>query len=175
MYYKSSYTSPLGQMTIVSNDQAINGLWFSDQRYFGGKYDLQAIIEGETQVTKQVKNWLDAYFAGENPTLDPNILDPEVTSYRKKILNALINVPYGQTTSYKELADKVALNTPGKKGSARAAGGAVGHNPISILIPCHRVVATNGALTGYAGGIDRKIALLALEGFDQSKLDNHQV
>jgi methylated-DNA-[protein]-cysteine S-methyltransferase len=175
MYYKSSYTSPLGQMTIVSNDQAIKGLWFSDQRYFGGKYDLQTMVEGETPVTKQVKNWLDAYFAGEKPTLDPNILDPEVTSYRKKILNALINVPYGQTTSYKELADKVALNTPGKKGSARAAGGAVGHNPISILIPCHRVVATNGALTGYAGGIDRKIALLALEGIDQSKLDNHKV
>ena len=175
MYYKSSYTSPLGQMTIVNDEHAIKGLWFSDQRYFGGKYDLQTMIEGETPVTKQVKNWLDAYFAGENPTLDPNILDPEVTPYRKQILDALIHVPYGQTTSYKELADKVALNTPGKKGSARAAGGAVGHNPISILIPCHRVVATNGALTGYAGGIDRKIALLALEGFDQSKLDNHQV
>ncbi|MFE2777254.1 MULTISPECIES: methylated-DNA--[protein]-cysteine S-methyltransferase [Lactobacillales] len=175
MYYKSSYTSPLGQMTIVNDEHAIKGLWFSDQRYFGGKYDLQTMIEGETPVTKQVKNWLDAYFAGENPTLDPNILAPEVTSYRKQILNALINLPYGQTTSYKELADKVALNTLGKRGSARAAGGAVGHNPISILIPCHRVVATNGALTGYAGGIDRKIALLALEGFDQSKLDNHQV
>ena len=175
MYYKSIYPSPLGQIAIVSNDQAIKGLWFSDQRYFGGKYDLQTMVEGETPVTKKVKNWLDAYFAGENPTLDPNILDPEVTSYRKQILNALINVPYGQTTSYKELADQVALNTPGKKGSARAAGGAVGHNPISILIPCHRVVATNGALTGYAGGIDRKIALLALEDIDKSNLDNHQV
>src|SRR5699024_11605791 len=103
MYYKSSYTSPLGQMTIVNDEKAIKGLRFSDQRYFGGKYYLQTIVEGERPVTKQVKNWLDAYFAGENPTLDPNVLDPEVTSYRKEILNALINVPYGQTTSYKEL------------------------------------------------------------------------
>lgn len=175
MYYKSSYTSPLGQMTIVSDDKTIKGVWFADQKYFGSQYIMQTMAAAETPVIMQVKNWLDAYFAGENPTLDPKILDPEVTPYRKEILNALIHVPYGQTTSYKELADQVALNTPGKRGSARAAGGAVGHNPISILIPCHRVVATNGALTGYAGGIDRKIALLALEGIDQSKLDNHKV
>ena len=175
MYYKSSYTSPLGQIAIVSDDKTIKGVWFADQKYFGGQYVMQTMAVAETPVIMQVKNWLDAYFAGENPTLDPKILDPEVTPYRKQILNVLIHVPYGKTTSYKELADKVALNTPGKRGSARAAGGAVGHNPISILIPCHRVVATNGALTGYAGGIDRKIALLALEGFDQSKLYNHQV
>ena len=175
MYYKSSYTSPLGQIAIVSDDKAIKGVWFADQKYFGSQYIMQTMVAAETPVIMQVKNWLDAYFAGENPTLDPNILDPEVTPYRKQILNALIHVPYGQTTSYKELADKVALTTPGKRGSARAAGGAVGHNPISILIPCHRVVATNGALTGYAGGIDRKIALLALEGFDKSKLGNYQV
>ncbi|HJH01021.1 MAG TPA: methylated-DNA--[protein]-cysteine S-methyltransferase [Aerococcus urinaeequi] len=175
MYYKSTYESPLGQIVIVSDDETIKGVWFADQKYFASNYDLDTAIDQETPVISQTKSWLDAYFAGENPTLDPNILDPEVTPYRKEILNALINVPYGQTTSYKELADKVALNTPGKRGSARAAGGAVGHNPISILIPCHRVVATNGALTGYAGGIDRKIALLALEGIDQSKLDNHKV
>ena len=175
MYYKSTYPSPLGQIAIVSDDKTIKGVWFADQKYFGSQYDMQTMTAAETPVIKQVKNWLDAYFAGENPTLNPTILEPEVTPYRKQILNALINVPYGQTTSYKELADKVALNTPGKRGSARAAGGAVGHNPISILIPCHRVVATNGALTGYAGGIDRKIVLLALEGFDKSKLYNHQV
>ena len=175
MYYKSTYQSPLGQITIVSDEQTIKGLWFADQKHFGSQYDLQTMTVAETPVIMQVKNWLDAYFAGENPILDPTILAPEATPYRQQILNALMNVPYGQTTSYKELADKVASNTPGKRGSARAAGGAVGHNPISILIPCHRIVATNGALTGYAGGIDRKIALLALEGFDQSKLDNHQV
>ena len=175
MYYKSTYPSPLGQIAIVSDDKTIKGVWFADQKYFGSQYDMQTMTAAETPVIKQVKNWLDAYFAGENPTLNPTILEPEVTPYRKQILNALINVPYGQTTSYKELADKVALNTPGKRGSARAAGSAVGHNPISILIPCHRVVATNGTLTGYAGGIDRKIALLALEGFNQSKLDNHRV
>lgn len=175
MYYKSTYESPLGQIVIVSDDETIKGVWFADQKYFASNYDLDTAIDQETPVISQTKSWLDAYFAGENPPVDTSILNPEVTPYRQQVLDALLNVPYGQTISYQEIADQVAINTPGKRGSARAAGGAVGHNPISILIPCHRVVATNGALTGYAGGIDRKIALLALEGFDQSKLDNHQV
>lgn len=175
MYYKSIYQSPIGPLDIVSDEDAIKGVWYSKQKHYGGKYDMDAMVNEEIPVIQQVKQWLDDYFAGKNPPVDKSILDPEVTPYRKQILDILVDVPYGQTISYKELADQVAANTEGKKGSARAAGGAVGHNPISILIPCHRVVATDGALTGYAGGIDRKIELLALEGFDRAKLENHQI
>lgn len=172
MLYKSDYLSPLGKLDILCDEKTVKGIWFENQSYHGSQYDLSVINSGSNQVTKWVKKWLEQYFAGKNPEVDQSFLAPEVTEFRKKVLEILEGVPYGQTITYKEIADKIFNRENGKKSSARAVGGAVGHNPITILIPCHRVVGTDGSLTGYAGGMNRKIALLALEGVERKKLEN---
>ena len=113
--------------------------------------------------------WLDRYFAGENPQISELPLAPSGSDFRQMVWKILCDIPSGQTTTYGEIAKKIAARTGRSTMSAQAVGGAVGHNPISIIIPCHRVVGTNGSLTGYAGGIDKKIALLELEGVDMTK------
>lgn len=171
MLVKSEYQSPLGQLLILCDEKTVKGVWFKKQKYFGAQYDLASIPAGENETTTQVKGWLTQYFAREIPEIHFALLAPETTGFRQKVFEILKRVPAGQTITYKEIADKLREQESGVKGSARAVGGAVGHNPISLLIPCHRVVGSDGSLTGYAGGIERKKALLALEGFDRGRLE----
>lgn len=161
---KSIFQSKLGDITILANDHGLIGVWFEDQAHFGAGFDLdQVAADDHHPFIEQAKEWLTAYFNGKNPQLSSLPLNPQGTAYQQEVWSELKKVPYGQTITYQELADNVAARQSKGRGSARAVGGAVGRNPISIIIPCHRVVATSGDLTGYAGGIDRKIALLKLE------------
>ena len=157
MYYSTDYSSPLGEMLIVSDGEAICGLWFYSQKYFKSSIDDDLIEKPDLAIFKKVSKWLDDYFNGINPEIDFK-LRPMGSEFRKKVWKILCEIPYGKTMTYGEIASKLSPTM-----SAQAVGGAVGHNPISILIPCHRVVGTNGKLTGYAGGIDRRIELLKLE------------
>lgn len=169
MLYKNRYISPLGDITILADDEYIRGVWFENQKYYGSEYDLDTIPTTENGAIRQVRKWLNAYFSGQAPTINPIILKPDVSPFRRQVLNILAEIPYGQTITYKEIASKLEVKN-GRRTSARAVGGAVGHNPISILIPCHRVVGSDGALTGYAGGIERKVGLLSLEGIEIDSL-----
>lgn len=164
MLIQNNYVSPMGKLIILADDHTIKGVWFYNQKYLGADYDLQAIPKGENKAILEVKDWLQRYFAGENPKVNLEILAPEVTDFRRKVLEILVQIPYGQTTTYKAIAEQVAQLEGKERSSARAVGGAVGHNPISLLIPCHRVLGSKGELTGYVGGTERKIALLRLEG-----------
>lgn len=164
MLVKGFYHSPLGKITILGDDQAILGVWFDRQKHFGANYDLNDVPEQDTPVVEQAKNWLDEYFSGRRPAISQLSLAPDVTDFRQQVLNVLQTIPYGKTMTYKEIAEEISHKHDGKFVSPRAVGGAVGHNPISIIIPCHRVVGSDGNLTGYAGGIDRKIQLLNSEG-----------
>ncbi len=163
MLYTEKYRSPLGGITLLGDAQYLYGLWFDGQKHFGAYYDLTQSQIGHPAPIQQALAWLDQYFAGKNPDANSIPLKPEVTAFRQRVLQVLRTVPYGKTITYKGISD--ALQTPDShpKNLARAVGGAVGHNPISIIIPCHRVVGSNGALTGYAGGLAKKIALLKLE------------
>lgn len=168
MLTKTNYSSPLGRLILLSDERELLGLWFEDQKYLGAGFDLAAIPEKQTAISEQITIWLDEYFKGNVPSSETLSLNPQVTAYRQRVLQVLRQVPYGQTITYGELAQR--LSAQGAATSPRAIGGAVGHNPLSIVIPCHRVVGSDGSLTGYAGGIERKIALLKLEGVDVSRL-----
>ena len=168
MTYTYKYTSPLGKITMASNGTALTGLWFDGQKYFAHT------IKDETKekpllIFDETAKWLDIYFSGKEPNFTPEILIYG-TPFRKAVGEIMLSIPYGKTMTYGEIADKIANQKGIKKISAQAVGGAVGHNPISIIIPCHRIVGANGSLTGYAGGIERKIELLKLEKVDISKL-----
>ncbi|USS85718.1 methylated-DNA--[protein]-cysteine S-methyltransferase [Fructilactobacillus myrtifloralis] len=157
MLVQQTYHSPLGPITLASTKTAVVGLWFQDQRYYGARYQVDQMPIQTTAPLQQAKTWLAQYFAGQNPNPKMVPLQPEVMPFQQRVLIALQRVPYGTTTTYSDLA--AAVSTP----SARAVGNAIGHNPISLLIPCHRVLGKNGRLTGYAGGLERKRALLQLE------------
>lgn len=160
---KWQYKSPIGEIIILSHDDKLKGLWFSDQKFVGADFDLDNISVNLNQTNEQVVNWLDDYFDKKNP--DPSLIpiDLEVTPYRAKVLKELVNSPYGETRSYKDVFESMNKDAESKVGSIRSVGGAVGHNPISIIIPCHRIMGVNGEITGYAGGIERKKFLLDLE------------
>jgi len=164
MLYKSKYSSPLGNILILADDSSVLGLWFEEQKYYGASYSLEEAVYQENCVIKNAKKWLNDYFDGRKPVKEHLSLAPQVTDFRQKVLSILQTVPYGQTITYQQILDKLKENFGENVGSARAVGGAVGHNPISIIIPCHRVIGSDGSLTGYAGGIERKIKLLTLEG-----------
>ena len=168
MTYTDKYHSPLGDITIASNGEALTGLWFEGQKYFGDTLSEQH-EEKVLPVFEETKRWLDIYFQGKAPDFTPPLL-LETTPFRKAVGEIMLSIPYGQTMTYGEIADRIAAQRGISKMSAQAVGGAVGHNSISIIIPCHRVVGTNGSLTGYAGGIDKKIELLTLEKVDMAKL-----
>ena len=155
MLAKQTYSSPLGDIFLVSNGQALVGAWFSGQKYFGAGFELSEIKTNEDQILVAAKNWLDAYFAGKFLSITFP-LEPQVTSFRKQVLTNLQQVSAGKTTTYQELAKELGSH-------ARAVGGAVAHNPLVIFIPCHRVLAKDGSLNGYAGGLVRKEKLLQLE------------
>ena len=161
MEYIHHYVSPLGGITMASDGEHLTGLWFDGQKYFADTLD-EAHEEKPLPVFDETGRWLDIYFSGKVPDFTPP-LAMKTTDFRKAVWEILLTIPYGQTMTYGEIADRIA----GQKGlarmSAQAVGGAVGHNAISLIIPCHRVVGANGSLTGYAGGIDKKARLLAME------------
>lgn len=159
MIYTAEYSSPIGSISLASDGQSLIGLWFCGQKYFQAGLSEEQ-LSYDCPVLIKTRDWLDRYFKGMRP--DPNELplDPHGSEFRRAVWDALIKIPYGETASYGSIAK--ALGMP--KVSARAIGGAVGHNPISIIIPCHRVIGANGKLTGYAGGIEKKISLLEHEG-----------
>ena len=149
---------------MASNGNALTGLWFDGQKYFAEGLAETAAAK-TLPVFDEAVRWLDIYFAGRRPDFTPP-LNLKGTAFRKKVWQLLLQIPYGQTTTYGELAAQLAAHRGLKQMSAQAVGGAVGHNPISIIVPCHRVVGTGGSLTGYAGGLAKKQALLKLEGID---------
>jgi len=161
MQYTSKYKSPLGEIILSADDLGLTGLWFIDQKYF--LFDLDKDnIERETTIIVQAKKWLDIYFSGEEPNIKIAIHFTG-TEFQNEVWNILRLIPYGKTLTYGEIAKLLAKKNGLKRMSARAVGNAIGHNKISIIVPCHRVIGANGSLTGYAGGIKRKECLLELE------------
>lgn len=166
MSYYQMYDSPVGKLLLQSDGESLTGLDFSDGRYAPAVDELQA-EEKEIPVLEQTKQWLDIYFAGRNPDFCPPV-NPQGTEFRREVWKLLLEIPYGETVTYGSLAKKMAQKLGKKRMSAQAIGGAVGHNPIGIIIPCHRVVGNNGNLTGYGGGMDRKVFLLNCEHMDMN-------
>lgn len=165
--YTMTYASPVGLLTIAGDGESITGLWIENQKYFG--YVPGGDMRGnDLPVFEKTREWLDLYFSGKEPDfMIP--LHAKGSVFREAVWEILRAIPYGSVITYGEISKRLEKSS-GKRVSAQAAGGAVGHNPISILIPCHRVVGANGSLTGYAGGIGKKAWLLTLEGADMQHL-----
>ncbi len=168
MVYTCKYKSPLGDILLAADEIGLAGLWFEGQKYFANTLPDEHILQ-ETEILTVAKKWLDVYFSGEEPKLIPP-LHPTGSTFRLAVWKILLQIPYGQTITYGEIAGKMAEIKNISHMSAQAVGGAVGHNEISIIIPCHRVVGTNGSLKGYAGGIDKKNSLLELERANLEKM-----
>lgn len=164
MTFIQHYDSPLGGILLAADEVGLTGLWFDGEKYFADNLPDEH-TERETPTLAEVKQWLDTYFTGNEPDFMPP-LHPIGSEFRKAVWNILLQIPYGQTTTYGEISRRLAEKQGLARMSAQAVGGAVGHNEISIIIPCHRVVGTNGSLTGYAGGIEKKLRLLELEKAD---------
>ena len=160
------YDSPLGGILLAADEIGLTGLWFDGEKYFADNLPAE-YTERETPILVEVKRWLDIYFIGKEPDFLPP-LHPIGSAFRQSVWEILLQIPYGKTTTYGEIARQLAEKRKLPRMSAQAVGGAVGHNEISIIIPCHRVVGTNGSLTGYAGGIDKKMKLLKLECTDMT-------
>ena len=151
------YESPLGRMLLAADDTGLTGAWFYGQRSFArGLEDAEKNVEVEVPALAAARRWLDAYFAGERPGAADVPLAPRGTAFQRRVWGALLAIPYGETRTYGELAAELGS-------SPRAVGAAVGKNPISVIVPCHRVLGAGGSLTGYAGGLERKRELLELE------------
>lgn len=161
MIYTYRYASQLGSITFASDGESLAGLWFDEQKHFPHKL-ISESTGAELPIFTQAIKWLDTYFSVKVPDFTPPI-SLNTTPFRKVVYEVLLSIPYGQTMTYGEIANIIAKQKGIECMSAQAVGGAVGHNPISIIIPCHRVVGTDGSLTGYAGGPDKKIELLKLE------------
>ena len=164
MMYTLHYDSPLGGILLAADEIGLTGLWFDGEKYFADGLDPEHTAQ-ETFILRETKRWLDVYFSRQEPNFTPP-LHPIGSPFRQEVWELLLQIPYGQTTTYGALAKQLAEKHGLPRMSAQAVGGAVGHNEISIIIPCHRVVGTNGSLTGYAGGIDKKVKLLTLEKVD---------
>ena len=167
MMYTMHYNSPLGGILLAADETGLRGLWFDGQKYFARDLSAER-IEQNTPALTEAKRWLDIYFAGKEPDFLPP-LHPTGSAFRQSVWEILLKIPYGQTITYGDIARQLAAKRGLANMSAQAVGGAVGHNEISILIPCHRVVGTSGSLTGYAGGINKKIRLLELEHADMHR------
>ena len=166
MEYTAHYDSPLGGITLASDGTALIGLWFDGQKYYADALDAEH-EDADIPVFEQTKKWLDLYFSGKAPGFTPP-LNMKTTEFRKSVWEIMLTIPYGKTMTYGEIAEIIAKQKGLNRMSAQAVGGAVGHNSISLIIPCHRVVGTDGSLTGYAGGIAKKVKLLEMEGTDMS-------
>lgn len=166
MHYFTTYTSPLGEILLTSDDEGLTPLAFDGQKYFPALTNAQESPAHPILISAQ--RWLDSYFAGENPDFTPP-LHANGSDFQRAVWQLLLAISYGETTTYGAIAQEIARLQQRSRMSAQAVGGAVGHNPIGIIVPCHRVVGASGSLTGYAGGIDKKIALLKLEGVEMSR------
>ncbi|MDR1676407.1 MAG: methylated-DNA--[protein]-cysteine S-methyltransferase, partial [Tannerella sp.] len=162
MEYIHWIKSPAGILTVSSDGTNLSGLWIEGQKHFAKTLEKE-VVEQNLPVFDAVRTWLDIYFSGKEPDFTLP-LRPKGSPFQKSVWNLLCKIPYGQTATYGEIAKQLERENEGKQASARAAGGAVSHNPISIIVPCHRVIGKSGSLTGYAGGLDVKIHLLQLEG-----------
>ena len=161
MKYVNYYQSPLGNILLAADETGLTGLWFEWQKYYAKGLNTDFMTK-KIPVFEETKHWLDIYFSGNEPDFTPP-LHLVGTDFQEDVWKILLKIPYGHTTTYSGIAKEVAANRGLKNMSAQAVGGAVGRNPISIIVPCHRVIASNGSLTGYAGGIDKKIYLLEIE------------
>lgn len=169
MFYLSEYSSLLGAVTLACDEyDNLIGLWFKGQKYYK-RTIFGDVVNYDTPYIVFVKKWLDGYFAGKRPSISELKLLPSGSDFYRTVWGILCEIPYGKVVTYGDVAKKIAEKTGIERMSAQAVGGAVGHNPISIIIPCHRVVGANGSLTGYAGGIDKKAELLKFEGVDISR------
>ena len=160
----------MGKITLASDESSLLGLWIEGQKYHGGTIQGAMTENNDLPLFDTTKRWLDRYFAGEKPEISELPLAPIGGEFRQGVWSILCQIPYGEVITYGEIAKKMAVKMSRERMSSQAIGGAVGHNPISIIIPCHRVVGSNGSLTGYAGGIQMKVKLLELEGVDMSRL-----
>ena len=161
MDYTYHYSSPIGGITMASNGESLTGLWFDGQKYFASTLS-QRHMEKQLPVFDRTCEWLDLYFSGKSPDFMPPVF-MYVSNFRRDVYEILMTIPFGETMTYKEVADLIAKKHRIISMSAQAVGGAIAHNPISLVIPCHRVIGTNGKLTGYAGGLDKKEWLLNME------------
>ena len=162
MIYTQWYNSQLGKILLAADDAGLTGVWFDGEKYFAQHLEEQH-EEKNTSILQQTKHWLDVYFSGK----EPDCTVPfhfNGTAFQNEVWNILCTIPYGKTMTYGEIAKQIAAKRGIPRMAAQAVGGAVGHNEISIIVPCHRVIGTDGSLTGYAGGLDKKIKLLTLEG-----------
>lgn len=166
MYYSATYASPVGVCTLASDGESLVGLWLKGQKYHGEGLPEAVTPREDLPLFGVVKRWLDRYFSGKRPEISEVPLAPAGGAFRRRVWDVLCGIPYGSVTTYGGIAEKLGRG----KGASQAVGGAVGHNPISVIIPCHRVVGANGSLTGYAGGIPTKVKLLELEGVDTARL-----
>ena len=177
MIYMATYESPIGKLFLTAENEALIGLWIQGQKYFPKELFSGRVWGGEPAgedctILARAATWLDQYFAGDRPRpeqlkMTPGValgVLPPVSDFRQQVWKLLLEIPYGEVVTYGELARRLAQRRGLNSMSAQAVGGAVGHNPLSIIIPCHRVVGTDGGLTGYAGGVEKKRWLLKLEG-----------
>ena len=161
MDYIHHYQSPIGSITMASDGDALIGLWLDGQKYFADTRTPKP-QEKDLPIFKLTDQWLDIYFSGKAPDFTPKI-KMKTTPFRKMVWEIMLKIPFGQTMTYGQIATQIARQKGLKQMSAQAVGGAVGHNSISLIIPCHRVIGSKGQLTGYAGGLDKKTKLLQLE------------
>lgn len=168
MIYFTEYVSSVGTLTLSTNGTVLTGLWIQNQKYYPNLANWQQVHPSDHPILTAAVSWLDLYFTGNNPPITTLPLSPQGTPFRQQVWRHLCNIPYGSTTTYGALAKAIAAENRLNSMSPQAIGSAVGHNPISIIIPCHRVVGANGTLTGYAAGTDIKRKLLTLEGNDMS-------
>ena len=166
MYWTTTCPSPLGELTLAGDGKKLCGLWLPEQKYFGGSILGEAKRDPAQPPFAAAIGWLEEYFAGKRPDPARLPLGPVGSSFRQVVWGLLLDIPSGEVVTYRELARRTAKKLGRPTMSGQAVGGAVAHNPISIIIPCHRVVGSGGSLTGYAGGIGAKQKLLALEGVD---------
>lgn len=164
--YRTNYDSPIGELTLASDGNNLIGLWMVGQKYYGSTVNSNLIDEPNLPIFIKTKEWLDRYFSGANPSISDIPLKPNGGEFRQSVWKMLCEIPYGGVTTYGNLAKELAIKMNKKSMSAQAVGGAVGHNPIAIIIPCHRVIGSNGKLTGFAGGLDKKTKLLDIESND---------
>lgn len=170
MIYTTHYRSPIGDILIASKNDKLIGLWIENQKYYLAGLKEEITENDNIEILNKTKNWLDRYFLNERPEINELELEPAGSDFRKSVWKILCKIPYGKVITYNDIAKEIAREKRIETMSAQAVGGAVSHNPISIIIPCHRVVGSNGSLTGYAGGIEKKIKLLELEDVDMSNL-----
>ena len=165
-----TYKTPDGFADLVmhGDEKALTGLWFKGSR--DDRSDAARCERRDTPIFRETCRWLDAYFAGRTPSFTPKYRIEGLTPFRQDVIDAMLKIPFGETASYGDIAKYISSRRGGRKTSARAVGGAVGWNPICIIIPCHRIIGADGSPTGYGGGLANKIALLAHEGHDQARL-----